>query len=366
MLSMYKVMFTFIFTAILSFIFTELVRYLSFKVGAVDEPNSRRVNKVVMPSSGGFAIYAAYFISILFILPLNQEITIPIFLGATVIIITGLIDDIKGISPGFKVTGIVLATLIVYFLADVQVTSIGIPFIGLVDLGYWSLPMTLLWVTAITNALNLIDGLDGLATGVSSISLVTIGIIAFFFLTSNNIDVTIMVFTLVAACLGFLPANYFPAKIYLGDTGALFLGYMIAVFSLFNLKNVTFISLMVPLVILIIPIADTSFAIIRRTLNKQSISTADNKHIHHQLMNYGFTHKQSVLLLYIISFIFSMVALLYPLANDIGLILLTLGIIIFLQFLSELLGLINNDNKPLITFFKKILNLYNKDYKDKK
>ena len=364
MFNLYKLIFALIFTAILSFIFTEIVRYFAFKVGAIDKPNSRRVNKVAMPSSGGLAIYLAYFITILLIIPLNRDITIPIFLGATIIIFTGLIDDIKGVSPKFKILGITIATLIIYFLADIHVSSIHIPFLGLVNLGYLSLPVTLLWVTAITNALNLIDGLDGLATGVSSISLTTMGIIAFFFLTSNNIEVTIMIFTLVAACLGFLPANYFPAKIYLGDTGALFLGFMISVFSLLHLKNVTFIALMVPLVILIIPIADTIFAITRRIMNKQSISAADNKHVHHQLMNYGFTHKQSVLLLYIISFIFSIVALLYPIASKIGLILLTFGIILFLQFVSELLGLLNNDNKPLINFFKKALLLYNKDYKE--
>lgn len=361
MLDMYRVILILILTFVISMVLTEVVRFLSVKIGAVDEPNSRRVNTVAMPSSGGLAIYLAYFIAVLFLLPLNRELTVPIFIGATIIIITGLIDDIKGVSPKVKMFGIILATLVVYYYGGLGINRINFPLFGIVELGFWSLPVTLLWVAAITNSINLIDGLDGLATGVSSISLTTMGIIAYFFTGANNTQVTIMIFALVAAAIGFLPANYYPAKIYLGDTGALFLGYMISVFSLFHLKNVTFFSLIVPLVILAVPIADTSYAIIRRKLNKQPISMADNKHIHHQLMNLGFSHKQSVKLLYTMTTAFSFIALLYPVASEVGAILLTIGFLIVLQFSAEIIGLLGEEGRPITRMIKKILKRINID-----
>ena len=235
MYDMYRVIVILCFTVMLSMAFTVVTRFLAFKIGAVDQPNSRRINTQSMPSSGGLAIYASYFVTLFFLLPLETDLIIPIFLGATTIIITGLIDDVKDLSPKLKMLGILLASVLIYFYGGIQMTRIDIPFIGLIELGSASFPMTFLWIAAITNSINLIDGLDGLATGVSSISLTTIGIFAYFFLSSqNNLEVTIMVFALVAATLGFLPANYNPASIYLGDTGALFLGFMISLFSLLS------------------------------------------------------------------------------------------------------------------------------------
>ena len=365
MYDMYKVLLTLILTMVMSMVFTEIVRKLSFKLGTVDKPNSRRVNKVPMPSSGGLAIYVAFYITVLFLIPINREITIPLFVGATIIIIIGLIDDVKEINPKMKMLGILLATLAVYYLGDIQMTRIDIPFLGLVELGILSLPVTFIWIAAITNSINLIDGLDGLAAGVSSISLLTIGIIAFFFLGNNNVDVAILIFALVAAQLGFLPANYFPARIYLGDTGALFLGFMTAVFSLMHLKNVTFLSLTVPLVILAVPIGDTLYAIIRRTLNKEPISMADNKHIHHRVLALGFSHKQSVKLLYTMTAVFSVVALLLPVANTLGFILLTISLIVSLQFLAELIGLVDGKSRFLTDFLKKIFKLLRIDHRPK-
>lgn len=360
---MYKLLLTLILTMVMSMVFTEIVRRVSFKIGAVDEPNSRRVNKVTMPSSGGLAIYFAYFITVLFLIPLDKTITIPLFVGATIIIAVGLIDDIKEVNPKMKMFGILLATLAIYYLGDIKMTRIDVPFMGLVELGLFSLPITFIWIAAITNSINLIDGLDGLAAGVSSISLTTIGIIAFFFLGSNNVDVAILIFAMVAATIGFIPANYYPARIYLGDTGALFLGFMTAVFSLLNLKNVTFLSLIVPLVILAIPIGDTLYAIIRRTLNKQPISMADNKHIHHRLMALGFSHKQSVKILYTMTTVFCIVALLLPVANTLGIILLTASLIVSLQFLAELIGLVDKKRSPLTNFFKSMFKLITRDNK---
>lgn len=359
MYDMYKVILLMIITTIMSMIFTEIVRLVSFKIGAVDKPNSRRLNTEIMPSAGGLAIYAAYFITILFLLPIDRNLTVPLFFGASIIIVTGLIDDVKELSPKMKLIGMISAALVIYYLAGIRISMVELPVVGRFELGYLSLPVTILWIIAITNSINLIDGLDGLATGVSAISLVTMGIIAYFFLNTQNVTISIMIFALAFASLGFLPANYNPAKIYLGDTGALFLGFMISVLSLYGLKNVTFLTMVVPLVILTVPIADTLYAIIRRKLNNQPISLADNRHIHHRIMALGFTHKQTVKLIYAMTLVFSFIALLYPVANQLGIILLTLGLIVGLELLAEMIGLLGQNHQPLLNFGRKILDLIN-------
>lgn len=339
---------------VLSFGITPIVRWVAIRVGAVDEPNSRRINTVTMPSSGGIAIYIAYFFSTYFLLPLSHEELLPIFIGATIVILTGLIDDLKDITPLMKVAGLLLAGLVIYYMGDIRMSMIEFPIIGAVNLGLFSLPLTLLWILGITNAVNLIDGLDGLASGVSAISLTTMGIIAFFFLLSRNVVVAIMIFALVAAILGFLPYNYYPAKIYLGDTGALFLGFMISILSLYGLKNVTFITFLVPIVILGVPITDTLYAIIRRKLNKKPISSADNQHIHHRLMALGFSHKQAVKIIYTITFVFSLISLLYPVASVLSSILITVGLLIGLQLLVEMIGLVGNEKQPLLDILRRV------------
>ena len=163
---------------------------------------------------------------------------------------TGMIDDIFELKPRQKVLGITLAALVVYFIANIKMTTLTLPFLGVVSLGWFSLPITLIWILGITNAVNLIDGLDGLATGVAIIALSTSALTGYFFLNVTSTFISIMMATLVAALLGFLPYNFHPAKIYLGDTGSLFIGFMISVFSLYGLKNATFITLIIPVIIL--------------------------------------------------------------------------------------------------------------------
>ena len=213
-------------TMIISAILTPFVRRIAFKIGAVDKPNARRVNKVPMPTMGGLAIFLAFNFSLFFLL--RNQIPNPqfygIFFGECIIMLTGIIDDIFELKPSQKMIGILLAALAVYWFAEVQMTTLTLPFIGIVHLGWFSLPITLIWIAAITNAINLLDGLDGLATGVTIIALFTTGFTGLFFLPSTNIYIVIMIFTLVAAEVGFLPYNFFPARIYLGDTGALFIG----------------------------------------------------------------------------------------------------------------------------------------------
>jgi len=173
-----------------------------------------------------------------------------------------------------------------------------------------------------------------------------------FFLNANTF-VSLLIFTLVAAMMGFLPYNFFPARIYLGDTGSLFIGFMTAVFSLFGLKNVTLISVGVPVMILGVPITDTIYAMIRRILNKKPISQADKHHLHHRLMQLGLTHRQTVMVIYGIALIFSFISLLYPISSLGGSILLTIGLLFGLELFVEAIGLAGDNRQPLLKWIKR-------------
>lgn len=364
MYDMYQVFINIIMSIIMSIVLTPIVRKLSFSVGAVDKPNKRRMNTDVMPSMGGLAVFLTFFISIIFFQPIERSLSIPIFISALIVVITGAIDDIKEISPKMKMLGLITAAVIIIILNDLTVAQVSVPFIGPLLLPTWiGFPFTLLWVLGITNSINLIDGLDGLASGVSIIALTTMGIIGIFFLDNSSIPTGIIIFTLVGSIIGFLPYNFHPAKIYLGDTGALFLGFMISVMSLNGLKNVTFISLIIPIVILGIPITDTIYAMLRRRLNRMPISTADKHHMHHRLMSLGLTHKQTVLVIYLVASIFSMIALLYPLSSLLGSILITIALLFGLEIFIELIGLVGEDRRPLLRKLKIFADKVNKKNK---
>lgn len=350
-------------TFLISLILTPLVKLLAFRIGAVDQPGERRINETVMPTMGGFAIYLAFVFSCLVFFKniISFDYIFPIILGATVVMLTGLVDDVKPLSPRMKMLGILVGALIIYFVADIRMDSFVLPFVGEIQLGKWSLVFTILWIAAITNAINLIDGLDGLASGVSMIALFTIGVIGYFFLHPSTTYISIVMFVLVASIAGFFPYNFFPAKIFLGDTGALFLGFMISVLSLQSLKNATFISLITPLIILGVPITDTVFAMIRRLMNKKPITSADKMHLHHRLLSLGFTHRGAVLTIYGIAFIFSFLALLYTYTNRLGSIFLTIGLLFGLELFVELIGLTGTSYQPLLY----CLRLFgNKEFRD--
>lgn len=341
-------------TMIISAILTPFIRMLAFKIGAEDMPNKRRMNKIPMPTIGGLAVFIAYTSITMFMLKdlIPFQKLWGIFCGELMIIITGVTDDIYVLKPHQKIMGISLATLFVYFFARIKMNLVTLPILGTIHLGWWSLPITWLWILAISNAMNLIDGLDGLATGVSIISLTTMGIIGMFFLNSPNFYVVIMIFALVASLIGFLPYNFFPARIYLGDTGSLFIGFMMSIFSLNGLKNATFISVIIPVAVMGVPITDTLYAIIRRILNKQPIAHADKKHLHHRLMQIGLTERQTVLVIYGLAIIFAFIALLYPISNTWGLVLLTLASLIGLELFVESIDLEDKHRQPLLNSIK--------------
>ncbi|MFD0896478.1 glycosyltransferase family 4 protein [Loigolactobacillus binensis] len=354
---MFRIIVMFCLTMVISAVVTPFIRRLAIKMGAIDKPNARRINKAPIPSMGGLGIFITFTFST-FVLLRAQFPTMmlySIFLGECIIVITGILDDILELSPKQKMLGIFLAALVIYYVAHIRMTSISIPFIGHFELGWWSLPITIIWILAITNAVNLIDGLDGLATGVSIIALFTMGIIAWFFLAVPEVDVPIMIFALVATLIGFLPHNFHPASIFLGDTGSLFIGFMIAVFSLEGLKNVTFISIVIPVIILGVPITDTVFAIFRRLLNHKPISQADRHHLHHRLLAMGLNQRQAVFTIYGIALVFSMIALLFPLSTRWGSILLIIALLFGLEIFVEEIGLVGSHWQPLLKLIRRLV-----------
>ncbi|GEO64894.1 undecaprenyl-phosphate alpha-N-acetylglucosaminyl 1-phosphate transferase [Companilactobacillus nantensis] len=323
----------------------------------MDKPNARRVNIKPMPTMGGLAIFIAFNFST-FVLLREQFPThelFSVFLAECIIILTGIIDDIRELSPKAKLAGILAAALVIYFLAGIRMNEVTLPIIGSFELGWWSLPITIIWIIAITNAVNLIDGLDGLATGVSIIALFTMGVMAYFFLNMTNVYVAIWIFAMVAALVGFLPHNFHPASIFLGDTGSLFIGFMMAVFSLKGLKNVTFITLLMPVVIMGVPITDTVYAILRRLLNKKPIMQADKHHLHHRLMQLGLSHRQTVLVIYGLSLVFAFISMLYPLSTLWGSVLLTIGVLFGLELFIESIGLLGDNRQPLLKAIQKFV-----------
>lgn len=356
---MYKIIVELFFLVIIQAAITPFIRRLAFVLGAVDVPNKRRVNKQPMPTLGGLGIFVTFNIGSFILLreqfPTHEAFSV--LLGSSVIVLTGIIDDILELKPRQKMFGIFIGALIIYFLAGIKMNVLNLPFINKqINLGWWSLPITIFWILALTNAVDLIDGLDGLADGVSMISLITMGIVGYFFLHTNQLYIPISCFMLAACLLGFLPYNFHPAKMFLGDTGALYIGFMIAVFSLKGLKNVTFISMLVPVTILGVPITDTIYAMIRRKLNNQPVSQADKHHLHHQLMKMGLTHRQAVLAIYAISLIFSFISLLFLLSPIWGMWLLIAGLALALELFVESIGLLGEKYKPLLKLTQKIIN----------
>ncbi|CAM2863954.1 UDP-N-acetylglucosamine:UDP-P N-acetylglucosaminyl-1-P transferase [Streptococcus agalactiae LMG 14747] len=355
-------------TFLLSLILTPLVRFISFRVGAVDEPNARRINKITMPSAGGLAIFLAFLIIALFVLPrltvsVKSEIPyfdyiFPVLAGATVVTLTGYFDDIFEISPKTKMLGIVVGALIIWAFTDFRFDSFKIPFGGpMLSFGpIVTFILTLLWIISITNAINLIDGLDGLVTGVSMISLGTMGLVSYFFLPQVDLFLTMTIFLLIAAILGFFPYNYHPAIIYGGDTGALFLGFMMGVLSLQGLKNATAVAVVTPVIILGVPIVDTAVAIVRRKLSGRKITDADKMHLHHRLLAMGFTHRGAVLVVYGIAILFSLIALLLNISSRLGGILLITGLLFALEVLIESLEIWGEHRTPLFDALKFIGN----------
>ncbi|MCM3092550.1 MULTISPECIES: MraY family glycosyltransferase [unclassified Cytobacillus] len=331
-----------------SVIMTPFVKKLALKIGATDRPNHRKVHQKVMPRLGGLAIYISFLLGMLIFQP-DKDYHIPILVGSLLIVILGVLDDKYELSAKIKLIVQIAAALIVVLWGGVDVNSINTPFGGEIKFGYFAIPITVLWIVGVTNAINLIDGLDGLAAGVSSIALITISSMAI--IMGNTYVIAVSALVLVST-LGFLFYNFHPAKIFMGDTGALFLGYIIGVLSLLGFKNVTVISFIIPILILGVPLSDTFFAIIRRIVNKKPLSAPDKSHLHHCLLDLGFTHRQTVLMIYAISVFFGLAAIIFSQAKVWGAILFITVIVLLIELFAEVIGLVGKDYQPLLKRLK--------------
>ena len=320
-------LFAFILALAISFACTPAVRMLAIKIKAVDVPkDNRRMHKVPIPRMGGLAIFAGFLVSVLFFVPLGTEFR-SILIGALILVVLGIIDDIVALKPRTKFAGQIIAALIPA-LSGVSIHGIVNPFVPgqYSTLGIFSIPFTVIWIVGITNAVNFIDGLDGLACGVSAIATVTMFIIAVLF---GETYIALMMAALAGACLGFLPYNMNPAKIFMGDTGSMFLGYTLATVSIQGLfKFYAVISFAVPFILLGLPIFDTGFAIVRRLLKGQSPLQADRGHVHHRLIDLGFDQKQSVAILYTFSALMGLTAVILARTNESKLIILAIAVLV--------------------------------------
>jgi UDP-N-acetylmuramyl pentapeptide phosphotransferase/UDP-N-acetylglucosamine-1-phosphate transferase len=299
----------FITAFLLALIFTPVAIKIAPKIGAVDIPkDNRRMHTKAMPRFGGMAIYIGTVASMLIFLPFSTRL-MGIIAGGTLIFIVGIIDDLKNLPAKLKLVCQIICALIL-FQFSVRISFIGNPF----GEGYYFFPwivsllVTVIWIVGITNTINLIDGLDGLAGGVAVIASLSIAYIAF--INGRTIDCMAML-AIAGGALGFLPFNFNPAKIFMGDGGALFLGFMLAGLSVISpMKSATMLATVVPVLVLGLPIFDTTFAILRRLINKRPIMEADKGHLHHRIMAAGLGQRRTVLTLYGISGIMGMAAIL--------------------------------------------------------
>lgn len=347
----------FLIALIATFLLTYPVKKLALKLKVLDFPNSRKIHKKVVPRLGGLAIFLGALLGALYLQPRHEHLP-EILLGAIVIIITGALDDRFGIRPVAKLTGQLIAASFL-ISSGLIIEKITLPIIGMVDLGFISVLITVLWVVGITNAINLIDGLDGLATGVTTIALISLFFMA---IIDGQLIPAYLSIVLIGSNLGFLYHNFYPAKIYMGDTGSNFLGFMIAAISMLGLfKNVALFSFVVPIIILAVPIFDTFLAIFRRAYHKTGIMKADSQHIHYQLIKAGYSHRQAVLIIYVFSAIFAFMAILFSKATITTSMLITIILLIILHIFAEVAGLVMDGKRPVLDFISKPFKKRQKD-----
>ncbi|MCF0144030.1 MAG: undecaprenyl/decaprenyl-phosphate alpha-N-acetylglucosaminyl 1-phosphate transferase [Firmicutes bacterium] len=297
-------------TAIITWLITPIAIYIAPKIGAVDIPkDKRRVHNKPMPRFGGMAIYIGMMAGLAFF-ALEDRGIFPAMVGCTLIYILGVVDDIKGMKPIIKFAGqLVCATVV--FAMGLRIQFITNYFSdGNMNLGLAACYLlTVLWIAGITNAVNLVDGLDGLAAGIAGISALCIAYVSYI---HGQYIPTIGMMVVAGSCIGFLPFNFHPAKTFMGDSGSQLLGFAIASLSILGtVKSATMVVVVIPALVLGLPIFDTMLAIVRRTLRGQSIGTADKEHLHHRILRAGFGQRRAVMLMYALSGIMGVVAILY-------------------------------------------------------
>jgi len=308
---------------VISFISTPLARAFAQKVGAIDVPkDARRVHNHPIPRLGGLAIFLGFIMGVLLFADIDLQVR-GILLGSVIVVTIGVIDDTIPLPAMLKFVVQIVAA-IVPVVCGVRIEIFSNPFFWIdaeyITLGVWSIPVTILWIVGITNSVNLIDGLDGLAVGVSAIASMSMLVIS---LVLGQWNIALILAALVGACIGFMPYNLNPARIFMGDTGALLLGYVLATVSVTGLfKFYAIVSFAVPLLALGLPLFDTIFAIVRRLLKGQNPMSPDRGHLHHRLIDMGLSQKQAVAILYAISAVLGLSAVLITTSGEMKAIIL--------------------------------------------
>ncbi len=297
-----------------SLILTFLVKKIAKHINAMDIPNERKVHKKPIPRLGGLAVFAAFLLGYILYGNISTQM-ISILIGGFVIILTGIVDDINSVPARYKFLFQTIAAAIVVFYGKLYFNNLTILGLTLIFPTWINMLLSVFFIVAIINAINLIDGLDGLSSGISSIYFLTIAILGFTLNSLGGLDV-ILSLIMLGSTLGFLVHNFPPAKIFIGDTGSMFLGFMISVIALLGYKVATITSIIIPLIILFIPIFDTILAIVRRIIKRESIGHPDKEHFHHQLLKMTSSPTKTILIIYLINIIFAAISILYVLGDD--------------------------------------------------
>lgn len=327
--------------ALLSFVLTTFLYKIAVNRNWIDK-DPHKIHQDAEPkvaSYGGIAIFVSFWLGSIFtlsqILATSQYFWLLIASG--IILFVGIVDDAFELNPIQKSIGILIAANLLYFTTDIEFSSALIPNLSPFWFQILSYGATMIWIYAVTNAINLIDGVDGLASSVSLVSLITLTITTYFFSLSIRMTFFMMLIILAAAIVGFLPYNWSPAKLYLGDTGALFIGFMYAALSVSNLKNASVFSLLVPVLIYLLPLFDASYAMIRRFITRKPISMGDREHLHHRLLRFGLSKRQVVWAMIFITIIFSVIAIVSHIWPKLRLLwlLITTIVIVCLMFIMK-------------------------------
>ena len=309
------------------------IKKIAVQINAIDIPRERHIHKKPIPKLGGVAIFLGFLVGYM-IFGIHTVTMNAVLIGSFLIILTGVVDDIVELKPMTKFFGQLAAAAVIVFYGNLVMSSISV--FGIT----WNFPavishlVTMVFILGCINCINLIDGLDGLSGGISSIYFLTVGIISII-QGSFGLEY-ILSFIMLGAVLGFIAYNFHPATIFAGDSGSMFMGFIISVIALLGFKNITLTSFIIPLLILAIPILDTLFAIIRRLLKGESIAKADKSHIHHQFLNRNFSQRQTVIIIYIVDALFALSSIVYVLKDRaLGYVLYVVLFIIVLTFVLK-------------------------------
>lgn len=337
----------FVVALVIVLVLTPFVIKFAVKTGAMDAPDKRKVHHQPIPRLGGLGIYIGFVVTIL-ILSLTTDIAaghkndlMGLLLGGSFIAVIGIIDDYKNLPAKVKLIGqIAAACILVAF--DIRIDFLTNPFGDWIFLEYLSVPVTIFWIVGLTNTVNLIDGLDGLAAGVATIASITLMLVAY---QQGDAFIVFITAALAGSALGFLKYNFNPARIFMGDTGSMLLGFILAGVSIIGtVKSATTIALIVPILALGLPILDTTFAIIRRYRGGVPIFKPDKGHLHHRLLDLGFTQRQAVLLMYVFSSFLGLSAIALTQVNEYAGVIILLFILFVIIYGAKKIGIFHPKN----------------------